>query len=62
MLCGLATLAKGLAGLGLPVIIFLAYLAFTWNWRRLRRAQLLFGVRSRCSPARWSRSPGTTRC
>ncbi len=44
ILCGIATLAKGLAGLGLPVIIFLAYLAFTWNWRRLRRAQLLFGV------------------
>ena len=40
----MAVLAKGLAGLGLPVIIFLAYLAFTWNWRRLRRAQLLFGV------------------
>ena len=40
ILCGLAVLAKGLAGLGLPVIVFLAYLAFTWNWRRLRRAQL----------------------
>ena len=51
MLCGLATLAKGLAGLGLPVIIFLAYLAFTWNWRRLRRAQLLLRRRwSRCWP------------
>ena len=63
MLCGLAMLAKGLAGLGLPVIVFLAYLAFTWNWRRLRRAQLLFGDRwSRCWPARWSRSRGTTRC
>jgi 4-amino-4-deoxy-L-arabinose transferase-like glycosyltransferase len=44
MLCGLAVLAKGLAGLGLPLIIFLSYLAFTWNWRRLRRAQLLYGV------------------
>ncbi|HEX3696976.1 MAG TPA: glycosyltransferase family 39 protein [Polyangia bacterium] len=44
ILCGLAVLAKGLAGLGLPLIIFLAYLAFTWNWRRLRRAQLLYGV------------------
>jgi 4-amino-4-deoxy-L-arabinose transferase-like glycosyltransferase len=44
ILCGLAVLAKGLAGLGLPVIVFLAYLAFTWNWRRLRRAQLLYGV------------------
>ena len=36
ILCALAVLAKGLAGLGLPLIIFLAYLAFTWNWRRLR--------------------------
>jgi 4-amino-4-deoxy-L-arabinose transferase-like glycosyltransferase len=43
-LCGLATLAKGLAGLGLPVIIFLAYLLFTWNWKRLGRAQLGYGV------------------
>jgi 4-amino-4-deoxy-L-arabinose transferase-like glycosyltransferase len=44
ILCGLAVLAKGLAGLGLPVIVFLAYLLFTWNWKRLGRAQLLFGV------------------
>ena len=44
LLCGLAVLAKGLAGLGLPVIIFLLYLTFTWNWRRLSRAQLGRGV------------------
>jgi 4-amino-4-deoxy-L-arabinose transferase-like glycosyltransferase len=44
ILCGLAVLAQGLAGLGLPLIVFIAYLAFTWNWRRLRRAQLLYGV------------------
>jgi 4-amino-4-deoxy-L-arabinose transferase-like glycosyltransferase len=44
ILCGLATLAKGLAGLGLPVIVFIFYLLFTWNWKRLARAQLLFGV------------------
>jgi 4-amino-4-deoxy-L-arabinose transferase-like glycosyltransferase len=44
MMCGLAVLAKGLAGLGLPLIIFVAYLAFTWNWRRLRRAQLPWAV------------------
>ena len=43
-LCGLAMLAKGLAGLGLPVIIFLAYLLFTWNWKRLARADLGSGV------------------
>jgi 4-amino-4-deoxy-L-arabinose transferase-like glycosyltransferase len=44
LLCALATLAKGLAGLGLPVIVFLAYLTFTWNWKRLQRAQLVRGV------------------
>jgi 4-amino-4-deoxy-L-arabinose transferase-like glycosyltransferase len=44
VLCALATLAKGIAGLGLPVIVFLAYLLFTWNWKRLGRAQLLYGV------------------
>jgi 4-amino-4-deoxy-L-arabinose transferase-like glycosyltransferase len=44
VLCALATLAKGLAGLGLPVIVFLAYLLFTWNWRRLTRNQLGYGV------------------
>ena len=44
MLCGLAILAKGLAGLGLPLIVFVAYLAFTWNWKRMNRAQLLPAV------------------
>ena len=43
-LCGLATLAKGLAGLGLPVIVFIAYLLFTWNWKRLQRADLGLGI------------------
>jgi 4-amino-4-deoxy-L-arabinose transferase-like glycosyltransferase len=43
-LCGLATLAKGIAGLGLPVLVFLCFLAFTWNWRRLKRAQLGFAI------------------
>jgi 4-amino-4-deoxy-L-arabinose transferase-like glycosyltransferase len=41
ILCGLAMLAKGLAGLGLPVIVFFAYLLFSWNWRRLARAEIL---------------------
>ena len=44
ILCGLSVLAKGLAGLGLPVIVFVAYLLFTWNWRRMRRAQLVPAV------------------
>jgi 4-amino-4-deoxy-L-arabinose transferase-like glycosyltransferase len=43
-LCGLATLAKGIAGLGLPVIVFLCYLGFTWSWKRLSRAQLGLGI------------------
>jgi 4-amino-4-deoxy-L-arabinose transferase-like glycosyltransferase len=44
MMCGLAVLAKGFAGLGLPVIVFVSYLAFTWNWKRLKRAQILPGL------------------
>jgi 4-amino-4-deoxy-L-arabinose transferase-like glycosyltransferase len=44
ILCALAVLAKGLAGLGLPLIVFVAYLAFTWSWQRLRRAELGFGI------------------
>src|SRR3569623_1434407 len=44
VLCGLAMLAKGLAGLGLPVLIFLIYLGFTWNWKRLQRAEIGVGV------------------
>jgi 4-amino-4-deoxy-L-arabinose transferase-like glycosyltransferase len=44
VLCGIAILAKGLAGLGLPVLVFLAYLLFTWNWKRLARAQLGYGI------------------
>jgi 4-amino-4-deoxy-L-arabinose transferase-like glycosyltransferase len=44
ILCALAMLAKGLAGLGLPVIVFLAYLLFTWNWKRLGQSQLGYGV------------------
>jgi 4-amino-4-deoxy-L-arabinose transferase-like glycosyltransferase len=44
ILCALAILAKGLAGLGLPVIVFLAYLLFTWNWKRLDRPQMYYGI------------------
>jgi 4-amino-4-deoxy-L-arabinose transferase-like glycosyltransferase len=44
ILCALAVLAKGVAGLGLPVIVFLAYLLFTWNWSRLARNDLGPGV------------------
>lgn len=41
MLCAVAVLAKGFAGAGLPIIIFCAYLIFTWNWKKLQRAQMI---------------------
>jgi 4-amino-4-deoxy-L-arabinose transferase-like glycosyltransferase len=44
IMCGLSVLAKGLAGLGLPVIVFAAYLTFTGNWHRLKRNQLRYGL------------------
>jgi len=44
ILCGLAVLAKGLAGVGLPLLIFLSYVAFTGEWRRLGWRQLGAGV------------------
>jgi 4-amino-4-deoxy-L-arabinose transferase-like glycosyltransferase len=44
IMCALSVLAKGLAGLGLPVIVFVTYLTFTGNWHRLKRAQLRYGI------------------
>ena len=44
ILCALAVLAKGLAGLGLPLIILVAYLAFTGSWHRLRRPQMALAL------------------
>jgi 4-amino-4-deoxy-L-arabinose transferase-like glycosyltransferase len=44
ILVGISVLAKGLAGLGLPVIVFAGYLAFSRGWRRLGRAQLVYGL------------------
>jgi 4-amino-4-deoxy-L-arabinose transferase-like glycosyltransferase len=40
VLCGLAVLGKGLAGLALPVVIFAVFLACSGTWRRLRGPQL----------------------
>jgi 4-amino-4-deoxy-L-arabinose transferase-like glycosyltransferase len=40
VLCGLGVLGKGLAGLGLPVIIFSGYILFSGQWRQLRGRQL----------------------
>ncbi|MFL5306694.1 MAG: glycosyltransferase family 39 protein, partial [Polyangia bacterium] len=44
ILCALAVLAKGLAGLGLPVIVFALFLAFGGGWARARRARLGFAL------------------
>ncbi len=38
--CALAVLAKGLAGVGLPVIVFVLFLGFGGGWSRLREARL----------------------
>jgi 4-amino-4-deoxy-L-arabinose transferase-like glycosyltransferase len=43
-LAGIAVLAKGLAGLGLPLIVFVLFLAVTGNWRRLGQGQLRYGL------------------
>jgi 4-amino-4-deoxy-L-arabinose transferase-like glycosyltransferase len=44
ILCGISVLAKGLAGLGLPLIVFAFFLAFTGQWRRLGRGQLRYAI------------------
>jgi 4-amino-4-deoxy-L-arabinose transferase-like glycosyltransferase len=42
--CGLAVLAKGLVGVGLPVVVLACYLTATGGWRRLREPPLAAGV------------------
>jgi 4-amino-4-deoxy-L-arabinose transferase-like glycosyltransferase len=42
--CGLSVLAKGLAGVGLPVIVFVLFLAFGGGWTRLRQARLGYAL------------------
>ncbi len=44
ILCGLSVLAKGLAGLGLPVIVFALFLLFGGGWARARQARLGLGL------------------
>ncbi|HVV15956.1 MAG TPA: glycosyltransferase family 39 protein [Polyangia bacterium] len=44
ILCALAVLAKGLAGLGLPVIVFALFLVFGGGWAPARRARLGFAL------------------
>jgi 4-amino-4-deoxy-L-arabinose transferase-like glycosyltransferase len=43
-LCGLGVLGKGLAGLGLPVIIFTAYVVASGSWRELGRRRLVVPI------------------
>jgi len=43
VLCGLATLAKGLPGILLPGMVFLAYVGLTWEWWRLKRIRAVTG-------------------
>ncbi|MEW5848550.1 MAG: glycosyltransferase family 39 protein [Myxococcota bacterium] len=43
LLCGLATLAKGLPGILLPGLICLAYTVCSWEWWRLRRIRAVTG-------------------
>lgn len=40
---GLAMLAKGLLGPGIPVLVVGGYLLFSWDWRLLQRARLITG-------------------
>ncbi|HXJ19810.1 MAG TPA: glycosyltransferase family 39 protein [Polyangia bacterium] len=42
--CALSVLAKGLAGVGLPVIVFGLFLAFGGGWPRLRQARLGYAL------------------
>lgn len=41
---GLATLAKGVAGLGLPLLIAAVYLIMSWDWKQLRSGELKRGL------------------
>ncbi len=43
LFCALATLAKGLPGVLLPGLVFLAYTVLSWEWARLRRIRALTG-------------------
>ena len=44
ILCALSVLAKGLAGLGLPLVVFTVYLAFTGSWRQLGHKQMIYAL------------------
>jgi 4-amino-4-deoxy-L-arabinose transferase-like glycosyltransferase len=44
ILCGLAVLGKGLAGLAMPVVVFTVFLVFTGAWRGLRRPQMILAL------------------
>jgi 4-amino-4-deoxy-L-arabinose transferase-like glycosyltransferase len=44
VMCGQATMAKGLLGFMLPGFLLLAYMGFAWEWRLLKRLQVGRGV------------------
>ncbi len=41
---GLTFLAKGLIGAALPVLVFLAFMAWTNHWKELKRSHFWFGI------------------
>jgi 4-amino-4-deoxy-L-arabinose transferase-like glycosyltransferase len=43
-LCGVAALAKGLVGIGLPGMVLVLFLAVTWDWKQLRRLDIGNGI------------------
>jgi 4-amino-4-deoxy-L-arabinose transferase-like glycosyltransferase len=43
-LCAVAALSKGLVGIGLPGLVLVLFLALTWDWKQLRRLDILTGV------------------
>ena len=44
MLCGVAALAKGLVGIGLPGLVLVAFLAASWDWKQLKRLDIVSGI------------------
>src|SRR5262249_20540498 len=44
MLCGVAALAKGVVGIGLPGLVLVVYLFASWDWKQLKRLDILSGL------------------
>jgi len=43
-LCGVSALAKGLVGIALPGVVLMLFLAVTWDWKQLRRLDIVSGL------------------